>query len=368
MKKVMVAEPPIHAMEHKQRQAAKPMQTRTVAIMGTAGQDPSKEDVVDAHLWKVMVHCARQVLTRVFSLDASSSTETVQLISGGAAIADHVAVQLYLESSSTVGTSAPSPYHLSLHLPCRWDPDRKEYDARSYEGRRSNALHVQFARQASFPSVRTSLQQLHDVVHQSSAARSTSKAAANRVTVQEHSGFVQRNSFVAREAQYVLAMTWSSPSALAPVGESGAAHTWSRSNGVKLHLPLAELVRWYPNQQDVDWESGDRRLLAFCRMRVLSHRPPVQPGPASLSLCCAVKNKQGKRTIDAVSQPDLDHAIATLKQDVEATSDPRPTKRARIDAQPLLERGTQAHTRHVTSKQRGPKRGHDVKWEDTIRL
>lgn len=308
---------------------------------------------MDAHLWKVMVHCARQVLTHVFSLDASSSpTEPIQLISGGAAIADHVAVQLYLDSCSpTAGKSAPSPYQLALHLPCGWDSTRKEYDAKSYEGRRSNSLHVQFSRQASFPSVRTSLQQLHDVVKQSSVYPSTGNSETKPVAVQFHGGFLHRNRFVAREAEYVLAMTWSSPSALAPVGESGTAHTWNLSKGVKLHLPLSELVRWYPKPdstsgQDVDWESGDRQLLAFCRTRVLGRSKcassptastsSAQSGPASLSSFCAVKNKQGKRAIDAVSQPDLEHKITTLKQDVEPTPEVRPTKRARIDAQPLL--------------------------------
>jgi hypothetical protein len=93
-----------------------------VSIIGTAGR---KEDAakMSALLFENMVRVAREQIALL------EATDGIDLVSGGAAWADFVAVQLWLDGN------CPDVRSLTLHLPCGWDRSKN-----AFCGRRNNGL------------------------------------------------------------------------------------------------------------------------------------------------------------------------------------------------------------------------------------
>jgi hypothetical protein len=178
----------------------------TVAIIGTANRD--RDPRMTAAMFERMVEAAHDAICA-----AKLAPERVQLVSGGAAWADHVAVRLFRSSRGYKS--------LRLCLPAPWDPQRKQYDTATQDGARSNQLHRSFSSCVGDDT----LAELHE----------TTRVASHRV----FRGFKARNKEVATSA-LTVALTWGSGQ---PPSRSGTGQTW-RMCGVrrKRHIDLASLV------------------------------------------------------------------------------------------------------------------------------
>lgn len=184
----------------------------TVSIVGTAGR--SFDARLTSVLYEKMLNATDTVMRSVFGLNPSEVT----LVSGGAAWADHVAVDLYKQGRVR---------GLHLHLPCTiilvgdagvfFDNGRPKW----YEnpGRSCNKYHEQF----SHVTKRNSIREILDVVNR--GAR-----------VQIHQGFHARNTMVA-QSNYLIAMTFGEG---APVN-GGTSDTWNKFTGVRCHVDLGRL-------------------------------------------------------------------------------------------------------------------------------
>ena len=198
---------------------------RVLAIIGTAGRRDDK-DKMSAALYDAMLDGSRQVV---------KATGATGLVSGGAAWADHVAVSLAIEG-------AIDPKRLTLHLPAKLGatgfveaPGGDRLDP----GRVANYYHRLFAETTG----RDPIAEIHEVVRRGA------------VVDEGTTGFKQRNSVVARNADGVLAFTFGTGPAWMPVvstgrssgdaglKDGGTADTWEKSRApVKIHVTLAPVA------------------------------------------------------------------------------------------------------------------------------
>lgn len=172
-----------------------------IAIIGSAGRDNLQ--TYSAELFEKMVEAAKYMMRNLTD---------ITLVSGGAALSDHVAVQLYLDNFVS---------KLVLHLPCEWNQtqylDTGVQDWRVNPGKTSNYYHSKFS---------------------SILGRNTLKEIALAIDkgakVNIHKGFHVRNTYVAR-CDYMIAFTWSDSNI--PVG-GGTLDTWNKCTSVKYHVNL----------------------------------------------------------------------------------------------------------------------------------
>lgn len=150
----------------------------TLAIIGTAGR---KDDAakLNRSVFSSMGITGKQVVEQ---------TNATNLVSGGAAYADHVAVRLYLRDIAS---------QLTLHLPAKWDKknccfkDTGEVDYKINPGGTANYYHRKF-------STVVGINSLEDIQY------AIKKGAEVIVT----EGFMERNTKVAEQADIILAMTF----------------------------------------------------------------------------------------------------------------------------------------------------------------
>lgn len=168
-----------------------------IAIIGTAGRDRAWASRMDRALYFAMFADA---LHRIQTI---AQGLPIRLISGGAAWADHLAVNLFLKGYAA---------QLTLRLPAPFDPAVPAYRAladNQYDpGSVSNYYHRQFARAVEHDS-------LADI------AEALARPGAESST---HDGFKARNRIVAQEAEWMLAYTWGAGDAPA---DGGTLHTWT---------------------------------------------------------------------------------------------------------------------------------------------
>lgn len=182
-----------------------------VAIVGTAGRRPHGDRMTKT-LFATMKLKATELLRE---FDAP-----VELVSGGAAWSDHLAVQLFLEGRVA---------GLKLFLPCDWAGngfvDTGSADWRTNPGKTSNYYHRQFSRVCGFDSLREIEQ-----ARQAGAILDSTKK-----------GFHQRNTDVARSARVLIAFTWSETDQPA---DGGTLDTWQKCLPTvrKIHVSLAPLA------------------------------------------------------------------------------------------------------------------------------
>lgn len=180
-----------------------------IAIIGTAGRDKTKP--MSLALWHWMINAAKEVIPA-----------GEHLISGGAAWADHVAVQLYLEGYAK---------ELTLHFPA-------PLASRGFEGpsnssaSAANYYHDRF----SYMIGQTSIRDLHNAI--SKGARST--CIESRIG---YSGMFERNKRVAKDAEGMLAFTFGQGNVPA---DGGTKDTWDQCKGARLHLSLPILEQPFP--------------------------------------------------------------------------------------------------------------------------
>lgn len=190
---------------------------KSLGIIGTAGR---KDDAgrLNQLVWNDMLNCA---LLRI-------ETEAPEfLISGGAAWADHLAVELYrTKKIANLRLYLPADFSDKFLYPIE-DSNHPGAIANYYHKAMSNCLH------------RDSLGELKDAINMGAE-------------VHVIPGFKQRNSYVASKSDYLLAFTFGTNSGIytpedlgysdyskAGLKKGGTADTWSKSKSkVKEHVCL----------------------------------------------------------------------------------------------------------------------------------
>ncbi len=183
---------------------------RRLAIIGTAGRD--KNAPLSAGLWGAMLGSAAR---RVQALDT--------LISGGAAWADHLAVQLFLQDRCAA---------LELYLPAPFDgrfvgPGGSSASAANYYHDRFSAVIGQ------------------DTLGQLSLAIEKGAAVHAQPVLAGYRGMFARNTLVAKAADAVLAYTFGDTVPM----DSGTGNTWKQVVGEKAHVSLSWLAKAIEQQE-----------------------------------------------------------------------------------------------------------------------
>lgn len=184
-----------------------PQSLATISIIGTAGRQGAERHL-NKTVFSKMVAAAERIITEDWKLDPSQ----VELVSGGAAWSDHVAVRLW--SPGLLLPSGASP-RLTLHLPARWDHRAMRFDNSTEAGRTSNHHHRLFSRALGEEDV--SLKELGGAI------------ALGATVVDSYAGFLERNNAVARSDRMIAFGI----EAGEPPKRSGTGYTWSRCRAGK---------------------------------------------------------------------------------------------------------------------------------------
>lgn len=168
-----------------------------VAIIGTAGR---QDGALTSSTFDVMVNDALATIRTTFGLNPSDC----ELISGGAAWADHVAVQLFLQGQGAA---------LTIYSPCEFRlgrfADNGNSDWRHNPGNAANYYHRLFTRK----------------VERDTLAEIVTAATRGAIINTEHHGFHARNDAVAKGATHMIAF---SRSATGAPTDGGTAYTWNK--------------------------------------------------------------------------------------------------------------------------------------------
>ena len=195
------------------------MSKTTVSIIGSAGRKDDGERM-SAELFAVATNECAKLINGVWQLDWNE----LELVSGGAAWMDHIAVSLWMMDCGA---------DLCLHLPCGWDNKNRKFvdnDKPQFwanPGRTANKYHREFSKKMGF-----------DTLDALDAAITISRNHRSNVTVKRYSGFKQRNKPVA-ESDYVIALTFGDGD---KPKDGGTSHTWGLAKGTKIHIPLGDLL------------------------------------------------------------------------------------------------------------------------------
>ncbi|MBL0929465.1 MAG: hypothetical protein IBJ15_05005 [Alphaproteobacteria bacterium] len=211
-------------------------QTLRVAIVGSAGRtDDGPRIAADPAIWERMLAKARTLIYRIRERSDRSSAD-IQLVSGGAAFADHVAVRLFLDGDAG---------KLKLHLPGPFDAQ-----AGGFAGKPSGDVATLIRYHADFKR-RCGVDVAADLL----------QAWRRGATIETHAGFAARNAAVAREADAMIAFTFApargaaiakfepgeaghSDPVAAGLKSGGTAKTWRLCQApLKIHADLAALER-----------------------------------------------------------------------------------------------------------------------------
>ncbi len=171
-----------------------------VAIIGTAGRDPATH-LIDCRMYEKMCEVAWQQLKSWFS--TSEELKQVILVSGGSAISDQVAVQLFNDHSTEL-------LGLHLFLPCQWLPSKKAFSTVGFCGKELNRLHLAFSKETKIDP----FEQLHMAI----------SSPRCKVTIVQ-GGFLKRNAKVAEVSKYMIAFSWEGQDK-PTTARSGTTHTW----------------------------------------------------------------------------------------------------------------------------------------------
>ena len=188
-----------------------------ISIIGTAGRKQDGQRLNKA-LFLKMIQTANDIIPQYCPQD-----RTVELVSGGAAWADHVAVCLYLRGRPLV----PRPYDLMLHFPAEYLGNECKFEefpgSKTSPGNVANYYHSLFSRKLGRKS-------LFDI-------RSALFFGA-KCTVSP-GGFFERNLLVG-DCDVLLAFTFSTGNE--PQHGTGTHHTWKHSKATTMiHISLQHL-------------------------------------------------------------------------------------------------------------------------------
>lgn len=184
-----------------------------VSIIGTAGR---KDDGprMTAVLFQHMIEHAKTLLPKL------NRGQTLRLVSGGAAWADHVAVMLFLENPtaySGLTIYSPAPWNNTTHAYSVAPTSPQQFDAGSI----SNYYHGLFSQ----------------VIGRNTLLDIERAIALGAVFDTSRKGFKPRNTQVAK-SDYLIAFTWG----INEPADGGTGDTWAKSKALyKIHVPLSTL-------------------------------------------------------------------------------------------------------------------------------
>lgn len=200
----------------------KDKQYNHVGIIGMAGRTPEEQTYCCPLLWKRMLAHAKFVITKVWKLPVAS----IVLVSGGSAIADHVAVALFLqqELDHKQDDQWPRFAGLQLYLPAPIQVTG-QFDTTYATGRRLNQLHAYFSKFRKVDSFKE-LAQIRE-----------------HTKVIPFDDFMSRNRAVAAQCSHLLAFP-SQPS-IDTMTRGGTSYTWreTKAGCDKLYTPVSWLLR-----------------------------------------------------------------------------------------------------------------------------
>lgn len=185
-----------------------------IGIIGTAGRDENIK-FLTTELWLKMVETATNYIEENITDDWSK----INLVSGGAAWSDHVAVQVFLKNNGS---------KLTLHFPCKFNNKKLRFDDNGKDdwfknpGKSANRYHVYFR-------TKTGMNPFNDI-----------KKAINigAKIVDKYKGFHARNIEVGK-VDYLIAFTFCDKFPTT----GGTKFTWNNSKCEnKIHFNLHKLA------------------------------------------------------------------------------------------------------------------------------
>jgi len=182
-----------------------------ISIIGTAGR---KHDIskLDKMIYSKMVSKVRDLVNEIIKINNLTQFE---LVSGGAAWTDHIAISLFKEFDND---------KLTLYFPCQWDNDRHCFQSNGYRdtGNIANYYHTLFSNKMGY----NTLEEIHQIVHN------------NKVSIICYNGFHNRNTYVA-QSDVIIALTFNNDNI---PNDGGTLDTWKKSKAsLKIHININEL-------------------------------------------------------------------------------------------------------------------------------
>lgn len=184
-----------------------------IAIIGSAGRKCGSKyyiDMLPNDCYDKMLELCREEIQKI------ANGRNVVLVSGGAALADHMAVTLFNEKFAS---------GLILCLPCEWDVEKCQFadtgvvNWKTNPGGTSNFYHRKFSKHFGIDSL-----------------KEIDIAINNGAVLDIEKGFFARNSQIAC-SEYLIAFTSSDTDV---PNTNGTLSTWSKSKGMKIHVKIPE--------------------------------------------------------------------------------------------------------------------------------
>lgn len=177
----------------------------SIAIIGTAGRNEDGPKI-DRNVYDLMIRAA---LNKAIEIEPDRDKRV--FVSGGAAVADHIAVHGYLKGHSK---------QLILQLPAKFNTKTCKFEG-SRDADICNYYHNNFYK-------RTDIESLEEIA----------EAIDIGAVVRVHNGFFDRNGAVAL-AQHIIALTFGS--GVVPKS-GGTKNTWDIARTTsKFHIPIGTL-------------------------------------------------------------------------------------------------------------------------------
>lgn len=181
------------------------MRQKSVAIIGTAGRDKAR--TYDIDLWCAMFDDAR-----------GRFVSEVELVSGGSAWADHLAISLFL--------STPGQFKLRLYLPCSFSTETHRFiGPKNSAASAINFYHEKFTLATGIDGRR----EISNVICMPEVH------VACEPSTEGYGGMFSRNKKIALASDACLAYTWGPGREPA---EGGTKDTWDQIFGRKVHVSL----------------------------------------------------------------------------------------------------------------------------------
>lgn len=190
----------------------------SISIIGSAGRN---NEYYDRETYNRMIDHAKIIINQIIRSNQWDEKE-VEIVSGGAALSDHVAVSLFLEGTIN---------KIKLCLPCHFNQSR--YVETNSIGKNSNRYHDFFHRKTGI----NSLCEIQTAIDQGAKT-------------EVYSGFFDRNNKVAK-SQYVLAFSledgnysiWvpgEKSSIKSRPTKGGTKYTWNKANqSIRIFCPIS---------------------------------------------------------------------------------------------------------------------------------
>lgn len=202
---------------------------KRVAIIGTAGRGPLDARYLTPALFEKMCVETQRVMKEDFKLVLGQ--DDIHLVSGGAAVADHVAVRLFLKET----TKTTKAIKLTIFSHCSFDVEHARFDPLDKAGSMSNYYHDLFKKRCAIESLQELKKAVFTVLNE---------GKKDKASFWIGKGFKDRNAQVAKHADYLIAFTWADKGAKEPLAKSGTMQTWrmTGSHVRKVHVSLQDLV------------------------------------------------------------------------------------------------------------------------------